>query len=73
MLRSFAALSNPQIILVKYKIALVYTHQVNPDVAEYIARFNIALSRCSDVKDIEAKFLFKENLLAEIADQVMNC
>ena len=40
---------------------------------EYIVRFNVALNRCSDVTDIEAKFLFEENLWAEIAVQVMNC
>ena len=47
--------------------------QVTPDVAEYIARFNVALNRCSDITDIKAKFLFEENLWAEIAVQVMNC
>ena len=41
--------------------------------AEYIARFKVALNRCSDVTNIEAKFLFEENLWAEIAVQVMNC
>ena len=41
--------------------------------AKYIARFNIALNRCSDITDIEAKFLFKENLWAKVEVQVMNC
>ena len=41
--------------------------------AEYIARLNVALNRCSDVTDIEAKFLFEENLWAEVAVHVMNC
>ena len=37
-------------------------HQVNPDIDKYISRFNIALNRCSNITDIEAKFLFEENL-----------
>ena len=39
--------------------------------AEYKARFNITLNRFSNVTDIEAKFLFEENLWAEIAFQVI--
>ena len=39
--------------------------------AEYKAIFNITLNRFSDVTDIEAKFLFEENLWAAIAFQVM--
>ena len=41
--------------------------------AKYIVRFDIALNRYSNVTHIEAKFLFEENLWAEIAVQVMNC
>ena len=41
--------------------------------AKYIARFNIALNRYSDITDIEVKFLFEENLWAEIAVQEVNC
>ena len=41
--------------------------------ANYIAQFNITWNPCSNVKDIEAKFLFKENLWAKKAVQVMNC
>ena len=52
---------------------MVCTHQVNPDMSEYIARFNIALNRFSDIIDMEAKFSFKENLWAGVAVQVMNC
>ena len=52
---------------------MVYTHQVNHDVAKYSAQFNVALNRCSNVTKIEAKFLFKENLWAKIVVQVINC
>ena len=38
-----------------------------------MAQFNVALNQCSDVIDIEAKFLFEENLWAEVAIQVLNC
>ena len=40
---------------------------------KYIARLNIALNRCSVITDFETRFLFKENLWAEIAVQEMNC
>ena len=40
--------------------------------AEYIAMFKITLTRCSNVTNIKAKFLFEENLQAEVAVQVMN-
>ena len=52
---------------------MLHTHQVNPDVAEYIVRFRIALKRCSNVTGIEAKVLFEKNLWAEIAVQIINC
>ena len=41
--------------------------------AEYIARYNVALNRYCNVPDIEAKLLFEENLWAEIENQLMNC
>ena len=50
---------------------MVCTSQVNLDIAEYIARFNVALNLCSDVIDLEAKLLLKENLCAEEAVQLM--
>ena len=40
---------------------------------EYIARSNVALNKCSDITDIKVKFLFEENLWAEIAVKVINC
>ena len=41
--------------------------------AKYVKQFNVALNQCSDIIDIEAKFLFKENLWAEVAVLVINC
>ena len=41
--------------------------------AKYIARFNFALDWCFNITDIKVKFLFEENLWAEVAVQVMNC
>ena len=46
---------------------LVCIFKVNPDIVEYNVRFNIALNRHFDITDIQAKFLFEENLWAEIA------
>ena len=31
------------------------------------ACFNVALNRCEDVQEVEAKFLFEENLWSEVA------
>ena len=61
MLQSFAKFKLADYIHLAYK-ALVYTHQVNPAIAEYISKFSIALNKCSDITDIEAKYLFEENL-----------
>ena len=52
---------------------MVCTHYIDPDIAKYIAQFNVALNQCSNITDIKAKYLFKENLWAEVAVQVMNC
>ena len=43
----------------------------SPDMAEYIARFNVTLNTDSDITDIEAKFLFEDNLWAQIAVQIL--
>ena len=40
--------------------------------ADYIARFNLAYNRCSNVSEEEAKFLFKENLWSEISVYVLS-
>ena len=40
--------------------------------SQYIATFNKALNRCSNVSPQEAQFLFKEHLWKEIALQVYN-
>ena len=46
--------------------------QTGPDVSQYIAAFNKALNRCSNVSPQEAQFLFEEHLWKEIALQVYN-
>ena len=46
--------------------------QTGPDVSQYIASFNEALNRCSNVSPQEAQFLFEEHLWKEIALQVYN-
>ena len=46
--------------------------QTGPDVSQYIASFNKALNRCSNVSPQEAQFLFEEHLWKEIALQVYN-
>ena len=46
--------------------------QTGPDVSQYIAAFNKALNRCSNVLPQEAQFLFEEHLWKEIALQVYN-
>ena len=46
--------------------------QNNQDIVDYISCLNIAPHRCSNVIDIEAKFLFEDNLWAEVSIQVMN-
>ena len=40
--------------------------------AGYIARFNVAFNGCSNITDIKAEFLFKENPWAKVAVQVIN-
>ena len=40
--------------------------------AKCISRFKVALNRCYNITKIEAKFLFEENLWAEVAVQTMN-
>ncbi len=42
------------------------------DVNAYINRFNVALSRCIDLPDSEALFLFEEGLAPVVALQVYN-
>ena len=51
---------------------LLHTRQNSPDVADYIARFNLEYNRCSNVSEEEAKFLFKENLWSEISVQMLS-
>ena len=46
--------------------------QTGPDVSQYIATFNEALNRCSNVSPQEAQFLFEEHLWKEITLQVYN-
>ena len=46
--------------------------QTGPDVSQYIAAFNEALNRCSNVSPQEVQFLFEEHLWKEIALQVYN-
>ena len=46
--------------------------QTGPDVFQYIATFNKALNRCSNVSPQEAQFLFEEHLWKETALQVYN-
>ena len=46
--------------------------QTGPDVSQYIAAFNKALNRCSNISPQEAQFLFEEHLWKEIALQVYN-
>ena len=51
---------------------MVHTHHVHPDIAEYIAQFNVALNYCSNIIDIKAKTFFKRDFWAKVAVQVMN-
>ena len=46
--------------------------QTGPDLSQYIAAFNKALNRCSNVSPQEAQFLFEVRLWKEIALQVYN-
>ena len=43
-----------------------------PDVSQYIAAFNKALNRCSNISPQEAQFLLEEHLWKDIALQVYN-
>ena len=51
---------------------LLHTRQNSPDVADYIARLNLAYNRCSNVSKEEAKYLFEENLWSEISVKVLS-
>ena len=51
---------------------LACTYQVDPEALEYIAQFNIALNQWSDITEIKAKLLFKENLWPEVGVQAVN-
>ena len=47
------------------------TKMTSNDVLDYIARFNVALNRCSDVEPAEALFVFEQNLWLELQAQVL--
>ena len=51
---------------------LLRTRYNSPDVADYIARFNLVYKKCSNVSEEEAKFLFEGNLWSEILVQVLS-
>ena len=51
---------------------LYSVRQHTKDVAEYIAAFNQALNRCSNVTDAKALYRFEQGLWAEVQLQVLN-
>ena len=54
------------------KQTLLCCHKIGYDLSENIASFKASLKKYYDVAEMEAKFLFKENLWDKVSTQVMH-